>query len=371
MFNRLLIKVKFRYLIIISAIGLILNFHLIFLSISIFFLKLFSKSKKIINLILFYIFITFSIVDFLSPKIFNEKSDYITISNIEYDINNYFGYHPKSNSEFIEKIYLNENLIDKNKYSINEYGHRKNYNLNKKNNNCIVFYGGSIVFGQSLNDNETLPYLVSKKLNGMKSVYNYGFKGYGPHQFLAKLENKEIYEIKHCKSLIAIYKFIPDHVGRTAGRRSYGEDSPRYILKNNTVVQKGFFSNYPYKIIMKLRKNIRNSKIISLLYDVSEVNGKDKKIFLKILKKIEIETKKNFNNVSFINIIWYENLGVWKNSEKEYLKIYKYLKNKNHIVIDNLEINENIKRNNIPGDQHPTKKYNQILSHEIVKILNN
>ena len=36
---------------------------------------------------------------------------------------------------------------------------------------------------------------------------------------------------------------------------------------------------------MKFRKNIRNSKTISSLYDIGIVNDYDKKIFLKILKK--------------------------------------------------------------------------------------
>ena len=370
MFSRLLFKVKFRYLFIISIIGIIFTFHLFFLFVIIFFLKIYIKSKKIIYLILLYIFVTFSIFDFLSPKIFSENSNYYTNSNIEYDINKHYGYYPKSNSEFNEEIYFNKKLIKKNIYSINEYGHRENFNLNDKNENCIVLYGGSIIFGQSLSDDETLPYFISRDLNFSHSVYNYGFNGYGPHQFLSKLENNEISEIIHCDFLLLIYKFIPDHVARTAGRRSYGENSPRYDIKNNSLIQRGFFSDYPYKIIMKLRKNIRNSKTISSLYDIGIVNDYDKKIFLKILKKIETEAVKNFKNVSFINIIWYENLGIWNNSKSEFKEIYNFLKSKNHIIIDNLKIDENIKKNNIPGDQHPTKKYNEILSKVIVKIIN-
>ena len=29
-----------------------------------------------------------------------------------------------------------------------------------KLDNCIIFHGGSLTFGQSLDDNETLPYIV-------------------------------------------------------------------------------------------------------------------------------------------------------------------------------------------------------------------
>ena len=68
MFSRLLFKVKFRYLFILLNIGIIFNFYLFFLSAIIFFLKIYIKSKKIIYLILVYIFVTFSVFDFFLSK---------------------------------------------------------------------------------------------------------------------------------------------------------------------------------------------------------------------------------------------------------------------------------------------------------------
>ena len=141
MFSRLLFKVKFRYLLILFTVGLIVNFYLFFLSISIFFLKIYIKSKKLIYLILIYIFISFSIFDFLYPKLFFENSNYHTNSNIEYDINKHYGYYPKSNSKFNEEIYFKK-VNQENIYSINEYGHRDNLNLNDKMRIALFFLEG-------------------------------------------------------------------------------------------------------------------------------------------------------------------------------------------------------------------------------------
>ena len=64
-------------------------------------------------------------------------------------------------------------------------------------------------------------------------------------------------EIGHCEKIIVVYKFIYDHIKRTSGKRSWGDKSPRYVYNKNQLVQNGFFSDFPFKIIMKIRKNFR------------------------------------------------------------------------------------------------------------------
>ena len=87
MFNRLLFKIKFRYLIFICFLGLILNIKLLFISLFFIFLKLYLGSKKITFLVLLYICITFFIYELVNIQTFIHKTDYYTESNIQYDIN--------------------------------------------------------------------------------------------------------------------------------------------------------------------------------------------------------------------------------------------------------------------------------------------
>ena len=52
----------------------------------------------------------------------------------------------------------------------------------------IAFFGGSFVFGEGLDDNETLPYHLAAHLGFRYRIVNAGFSGYGPHQMLRLLE---------------------------------------------------------------------------------------------------------------------------------------------------------------------------------------
>ena len=353
--NKIISKIIF----IIIIIGIILNFYLFYFAFFYLLIKIHISTNKNVPLILAYFIL--GILFFDLSSVFNfQKSDFRTESNIEYDIDKNYGYYPPKNSKFKETVFFKNKILKENNYLINEFGHRKLYNKLNNLDKCIVFHGGSITFGQSLNDNEVLPFYLKSILGDQYNIYNFAFNGYGPHQFLSKLKNNYLDELKNCQDVIIIYQFIFDHIARVAGKRSWGDKSPRYILQNKELIQKGFFSHYPYKVIMKIRKNFRNSKTLSLLYNLDKVSKKDKMIFLKILKQIEIEIKNKFNNSVFIYIIW-------NNHNFDLPEINKFFKNTSFIIVDDLNLSENIKKNMIPGDNHPTKEYNSIVAKELEK----
>ena len=55
-------------------------------------------------------------------------------------------------------------------------------------------------------------FLLKSVLDDDFNVFNYAFNGYRAHQFLSKIENEYIDEIK-IKKLFILYQFIPDHIG--------------------------------------------------------------------------------------------------------------------------------------------------------------
>ncbi len=361
--HKLLKFLKFKYLILFSLLCLFINFKFLFLFIFLIFLKIYLKFKKIIFLLISYFFLSLLILDAVIPKFKNDESIYHIDSNIDYTINANYGYHPKRNKIFEEKFYKNQNLFKKITYTVNNYGHRISPDLDNVND-CLLFHGGSIVFGQSVNDNETLPYRISEKLNDNFLVFNFAFNGYGPHQFLAKIENNYLEELNKCNNLLVIYFYIQDHIGRVAGKRSWGDKSPRYIYDQNKLINKGFFSDYPFKLIMKKRKNIRNSFSISKIINIDSVDLNDEKLFIKLIDDIEQKINPKFNQVNFLYIIWQHE----KNLNNA---TYQKLKQKNNLEINFLNIPEKFKRNGIPGDNHPTKEFYEILSKEVVKYINN
>ena len=340
--------------------GLFFNYFFLYFFLGLIFFVFFKKRNNYTYFIISIIFFTFVLLELIfKDKEF--KSDYLTVNNIKYDIDKNYGYHPVKNQIFSEEIFYKKNLIKKNVYTIDEYGHRKVENKNKSKN-CIIFHGGSITFGQSLSDNETLPYYTKILLSENYNVFNFAFNGYGPHQFLSKLENLNQKDINHCKKIIILYQFIFDHIGRTSGKRSWGDKSPRYVLNNNQLIQKGFFSDFPFKFVMKIRKNFRHSKVSNIFFNLQRVNQKDTEIYLSILKKIELVTKKKFLDTRFIYLVWNKNIN-------NNVKLLDFFNNSESIFIDDLEIDDNIKYNNIPGDNHPKKEFNLIIANVLKKII--
>lgn len=83
----------------------------------------------------------------------------------------------------------------------------------------LALMGCSMIFGQGINDDETLSYYLQKELPQAHS-YNFGVSGYGPHQLLAWLESGSIKKQVQEKKGIGIYSFITDHIYRVT--RSHG-----------------------------------------------------------------------------------------------------------------------------------------------------
>ena len=341
--------------------GVFFNYFVLLFFLAIACFLIYRSNNKYIYIIISCFFITFFLFDMIINTR-NPSSDYVTKTEIEYEINEHYGYHPIKNRVFNEEIFYKNNLFKKNIYTINNFGHRKVKNSTKIIDNCIIFHGGSNIFGQSLNDNETLPFYVKSSLNNKYNVFNFGFNGYGPHQFLSKLENNYIEELSSCSNSIIIHQVGKEYIGRTSGKRSWGDKSPRYIFKDNKLIQKGFFSDFPFKIIMKLRKNFRHSQVFNIIHNVESVNEKDKQIYLSILKQIEKVSKEKLKKTRFIYIIW-DDIRI-ENDE-----LNDFLNQSENIKISKLNIDESFKSNKIPGDNHPTKEFNLIIAKELKKII--
>jgi len=108
-------------------------------------------------------------------------------------------------------------------YSTDQWGRRITPLVNPlAKNGSLVFFGCSYTFGIGVNDDETFPAALSRRLPGYRS-YNYGGSGYGPQEMLALLESPGFQaQVPQGKS-IGLYTFIDDHVERALG-------SPRVFI---------------------------------------------------------------------------------------------------------------------------------------------
>src|SRR5919106_2288138 len=80
----------------------------------------------------------------------------------------------------------------------------------------LLFFGGSVTFGEGVQDTETFPHFVAERAARVRA-YNYGFHGYGPQQLLARLETQDLRTQVAEPNGSLVYLFIDTHVNRAIG----------------------------------------------------------------------------------------------------------------------------------------------------------
>lgn len=139
-------------------------------------------------------------------------------------------------------------------YTIGDDGFRVTQNNNKLAGKKVNFFGCSFMFGEGLNDNQTLPFFFAQQ--GHFLVKNFGFHGYGPQHALAILTSK-----RDTSGDINFYLTSPWHSDRAACIPNYVAGSPRYVLENGLVKQHGYCGD-------GIEKTVSKSKIYSLINNV-------------------------------------------------------------------------------------------------------
>lgn len=90
----------------------------------------------------------------------------------------------------------------------------------------VHFYGDSFMFGEGVEDVDTMPALVSARLD--RRTRNFGLHGYGPHQMLRSLERDLAGRSGAAQPGAVVYVAILDHIGRAAGRSGWDQSGPYY-----------------------------------------------------------------------------------------------------------------------------------------------
>jgi len=97
----------------------------------------------------------------------------------------------------------------------------------------LVFFGGSQTFGEGLDDSDTIPAYVQQYAPSYR-VYNYAYRGYGPHQMLKKLEMRNLRNELQESRGIAFFQYFSFHAPRVLGTMHYlswaGAGAPYYRL---------------------------------------------------------------------------------------------------------------------------------------------
>jgi hypothetical protein len=207
------------------------------------------------------------------------------------------GFILKPNTFAIDKI-------RKVSFSTNSHGFRRTPEIDSKK--ATLFFGCSFMFGEGLNDDETIPWIFSKLTD--QRAYNFSAPGYAPNHMLAMLENDYFDSTlnREYDNANIVIMLINEHLYRATGAwdpiLSDRIGSPRYIIESNTLKRDGnFYDNLGHSIESFLTRNVLIYQKIKWSYLSRRFYSKEYDLFNKILLKlIKRFNKKKYSNIKII-----------------------------------------------------------------------
>ena len=152
------------------------------------------------------------------------------------------GYGPAPGVRVTSRMTSGDRLVYDVVYTISDQGVR--VTKGDPSGDTWLFMGDSNMFGEGVNDDETLPAYFSADLGYQANVINLGFHGYGPHQMLRSLETDRLRPLLHGLVKQVIYEGIWEHPWRAAGHDSWDFYGPSYALSRNGVTYAGAFHSH-------------------------------------------------------------------------------------------------------------------------------
>lgn len=274
--------------------------------------------------------------------------------------------HPP-NSSYTQERHFNDELIFRQEYSYDEFSRRKMNKPVEEKPKFALFFGCSQVFGEGLPADKTIPSLFEKQLSEYQS-YNYGERGYGPQQMLAKLEEGfTANEIMQNEGLV-LFVYYDFHINRTVGAldiiRWAGGDHPYYELDSNgELVRNGVFAtgrpirSYIYWLLSR-------SKILSH-YNVQlpiKFTDSDYNLMCEVFKKARLKAAQLFTKARFVVVLGPSNTQLDPFPDT-------CLKQNNFETIDLRMSYEDSLKYRFKNDSHLNQKGSQWMTGEIVKYL--
>ena len=354
----------------------------------VFFIILIIFHKKIIRifavnmtllLAIFWLFELYASIFFNVPNAVEKERQikkYIQPGEIAYGrnfniYNKIYGYGPPKGVR-VRDIFLKENQVYHNVvYTIDKNRLRTMPHLESPEKKAILCFGDSFVFGQLVEDNETYPYLLQKKLNGQYQVINFGFPGYGPHQMLRCLQlGIEKRAIRDRKAEYCFYLGMINHIYRATGKVHWGLAGPKYDFddKGHLIFCGPFYSRgiYYFTQFCK-RSDILHWMIFK--YFRRSINHKDLIRYIAILNTSRLLFKKRYGGQFYV-ILWCKQ-DSFGNELKRLLRQYKI----QYVMIENIlpdfdwNRSESISKYVLKDGWHPNAKaYNGIASY-LVKMI--
>jgi hypothetical protein len=333
--------------------------------------------KKILILLFSIFFVLFCfefILSFFIPKYAEYKFDYKAIKvkhsedtfkdlDIRFKDKKTYDEIIFNNKKDIQSKYYDENrfiLSCSKSYTVYQNTRFRQTKCNRNSKQAYVFLGCSFVFGHGVDDEETLPYYFSEKLNFQYNVINYGVPGASSNMAINILNTGLNKDITYCHFF---FSMMYDHVIRNFMVSRVCNDrtgpSDEYLLEGNKIK----ILNQPYyNIINIFKRSYMFRKIfVPIIYEHNEQYYEY--YMVKSLEKMNNIIEEKYNSKLTI-VVW----------EKELLgdRFVNNLKKTNLDLIFLPDcFNSEEQGYRIKYDKHPTAKANKEIAEILYNHINN
>ena len=248
---------------------------------------------------------------------------------------------------------------------------------------CVLFFGGSFTFGEGVNDDEAMPYVVGVETDGKYRTYNFGFHGYGPHHMLSALQHNLVDRIVDCDPTHVIYQALPHHVARAAGLVPFHKHAPRYRLApNGRVVFHGHFDDeeavhhgevsYVLKDLWRLTATqFSKSSIYKKISDrYRKPNDRDVELYLQIVHAAREFTRTQYPRSEFHILLWEDLLE----GQHLFEKVHEGLKKMDMRIHGVPEILSGYRNDSTmyalaPEDRHPNPLAHRLIAEHVAAAI--
>lgn len=292
---------------------------------------------------------------------------HLSYSNLPYSMTDKFGI-VRANKGFFESArddLENGTVIYHVRYDIDQFGKRITPIKNQEGRNrFLAFFGGSFMFGEGVENHQTLPYYVAQNFSEI-SPYNFGFHGDGPLDVMAKVENYDFSQEMNEKEGDLVYLFIDGHIDRVVGSMrvySWGDRRPFYRKVGDELLRDGnIVSAQPIRY--HLLRWLAKSHILKALkiYRLGPRTERDAEYTAFVIEKFCETFRKKFPKARCFVVIY----PGCQYSES----IQTALENQAGIVV--LDYSKLFEPEDplyqILGDRHPTPLANKVLAEKFIE----
>ena len=138
--------------------------------------------------------------------------------------------------------------------------------------------------GELVNDNETLPYYASQRLNHRYNVVNLGWSGWGPHQMLRILEVGIVKDVVKTPLRGAVLKTAIWHTQRVLGYSSWDQQGPKYQKQSNgDLVYSGPFKS---ERRINIEKWLNQSRLVQWLFQrLQTITSQGIDLYIEVIRR--------------------------------------------------------------------------------------